>query len=169
MTTAHYSESQTDDAGRRAGDEGAVRELFRRLLEAWAAGDAERYGALFTEDADYVAFDGVNQKGRAAIVSGHRPLFEKWLHGSRLTGEVTGVRFLASDVALVHASGGTVLKGKKKPDATRRSIQSLVAVNGEDGWRFTSFHNTRVRGIGSFQGVLLWKVTDTLWRLFGSR
>ncbi|MGC5172032.1 SgcJ/EcaC family oxidoreductase [Microbacterium sp. DT81.1] len=169
MTPEYHSHLATDEHGRRGGDEGAVRELFRRLLEAWAAGDAERYGALFTEDADYVAFDGVNQKGRAAIVGGHRPLFEKWLKGSALTGEVTGVRFLAPDVALVHASGGTLLKGKKKPDATRRSIQSLVAVNGEDGWRFTSFHNTRVRGIGSFQGVLLWKMTDTLWRLFGPR
>ena len=68
-----------------AQDEMAVRQLFQAQMAAWDAGDAEAYGALFTEDADYLAFDGVNQKGRAAIIAGHKPLFEKFLraHGSR--------------------------------------------------------------------------------------
>jgi len=69
-------------------DEMAVRQLFQALNAAWAAGDAVAYAALFTEDADYLAFDGVNQKGRAAIIAGHKPLFEKFLKGSRLTGDI---------------------------------------------------------------------------------
>ncbi|MEZ4678687.1 MAG: SgcJ/EcaC family oxidoreductase [Caldilineaceae bacterium] len=44
------------------GDEAAVRQLFQQLMDAWAAGDAHAYTALFTADADYIAFDGVNQK-----------------------------------------------------------------------------------------------------------
>lgn len=39
-------------------DERAIRELFEKLLEDWARGDGEAYGSRFTEDADYVAFDG---------------------------------------------------------------------------------------------------------------
>ena len=39
-------------------DERAVRVLFEKLLEDWARGDGEAYGSRFTEDADYVAFDG---------------------------------------------------------------------------------------------------------------
>src|SRR5688500_18536840 len=49
--------------GADPADEQAVRDLFRRLLEAWGRGDGDAYGALFTEDADYVAFDGSSRRG----------------------------------------------------------------------------------------------------------
>jgi hypothetical protein len=49
-------------------DETAVRGLFQQLLDAWGRGDGAAYAALFTEDADYVAFDGSRTVGRQAIV-----------------------------------------------------------------------------------------------------
>jgi hypothetical protein len=39
-------------------DEQEIRELMDRLSDSWARGDAQAYGAEFTEDCDYVAFDG---------------------------------------------------------------------------------------------------------------
>ena len=151
-------------------DEIAVRQLFQSLLDAWGAGDAAAYAALFREDADYVAFDGVNQKGRAAILAGHKPLFERFLKGSRLTGEITSVRFLASDVALIHAAGSTVLAGKPEPSPERASIQTLVAVRRDGEWHFTAFHNTRVRPIGGgFGGLLAWWLADLFWKLLGPK
>lgn len=152
-----------------ADDEAALRALFERLLTTWAGGDAAAYGALFTEDADYVAFDGVNQRGREAIVRAHRPLFEKYLKGSRLIGELTSLRLLAPDVALLHASGGTVLRGQTAPEPARASVQSLVAVKLGHSWLFTSFHNTRLRPLAGFREVLLWNATDGLWRLLGPK
>ena len=41
----------------RTADEEAIRALFGWLLDAWARGDGQRYGALFTEDAEYVAIE----------------------------------------------------------------------------------------------------------------
>src|SRR5918993_907473 len=39
-------------------DERAIRDLFRRLLDDWARGDGNAYGSRFTENADYVAYNG---------------------------------------------------------------------------------------------------------------
>ena len=48
-------------------------------------------------------------------------------------------------------------------------IQTLVAVREGDEWRFTAFHNSRVRPIGGGPaGFLIWALTDKLWRIFAS-
>jgi len=124
-------------------DETAVRGLFQRLLDAWGRGDGSAYGALFTADADYVAFDGSRTVGRQAIAESHQRLFDTWLKGTRLTGRIEAVRFLCPDVALVHATGGTIFAGESAPRPSRDSIQTLVAVKRDGEWRFTAFHNSR--------------------------
>ena len=43
--------------------EAAIRDLFRQLLDAWGRGDGPVYGALFTDEAEYVAFDGSIRRG----------------------------------------------------------------------------------------------------------
>src|SRR5690242_21322881 len=77
-----------------------VRAVLGRLTEAWNDGDATAYGRLFTEDADYVTFFGLNFPGREAIESSHRALFEGPLKGSKLTGQLGAaakVRFVRSE------------------------------------------------------------------------
>jgi uncharacterized protein (TIGR02246 family) len=135
-------------------DEQAVRDLFRELLEAWGRGDGPAYGALFTEDADYVAFDGSNRRGSQAIASEHQQLFDTWLKGTRLVEQIDSLRFLGPDVALVHATGGTIFPGQRDERGRRPSIQTLVAVKRGDAWRFTAFHNTRIVRRNAFQWVL---------------
>jgi uncharacterized protein (TIGR02246 family) len=146
--------------------EEAIRDLFRRLLDDWGRGDGTAYGSRFTEDADYVAFDGSRTTGRRTIAASHQQLFDKYLKGTSLTGRVESVRFLCPDVALVHATGGTVMRGKSRPSPERDSIQTLVAVRHGDEWRFAAFHNCRVRPINSGRGFVIWALTDKLWRLF---
>lgn len=148
----------------------ALHRLLQALIDAWAAGDADAYADLFTEDAAYIGFDGVTQAGRAAIAETHRPLFGKWIKGSRLIGNPPNIRFLAPDVALIHSQGDTVLAGKATPEPERESVQTLVAVKQDGIWRFTAFHNTRLRPIGqSFGGVVAWTLADLTWRVFGPK
>ena len=148
----------------------ALHTLLQALFTAWAAGDADAYAELFTEDADYIAFDGVNQSGRAAIARGHRPLFERWLRGSRLVGDTPKIRLLAPAVALIHVRGNTLLAGKSVPEPGRKSVQTLVAVKQQGSWRFTAFHNTRLRPIQpGLGGVIAWKLADLSWRVFGAK
>ena len=130
----------------------AVRELFQRMLAAWGRGDGQAYGAPFTDDATYVGFDGSHTVGRDAIAVSHQRLFDTWLKGTRLVGQVDSVRLLAPDVALVRATGATVMPGKDRP--VRPSIQTLVAVKRDDDWRFAAFHNTRVVHRNAMQWII---------------
>jgi len=148
-------------------DEAKIGALFEDLLEDWGRGDGEAYGSRFTDDADYVAFDGSRTTGRREISASHQRLFDKFLKGTRLTGRILSIKFPSPDVALVHATGGTIMRGKTKPSPERDSIQTLVAVREGSEWRFAAFHNCRVRPIGNNAATfLLWAVTDWLWRIF---
>jgi uncharacterized protein (TIGR02246 family) len=150
----------------RAADEREIRGLHRRVLDAWDAGDGEAFAAPFADDAVFVGFDGSVMRGREQIASVHQELFDRWLKGSRLVEERTEVRFVAPEVAIVSAIGGTVMRGKTEPAPERDSIQTLVAVREEGRWSFTSFQNTRIRPIGAGPAsALLWLVPDKLWRL----
>jgi uncharacterized protein (TIGR02246 family) len=161
------TEKTTRTIGARNPDEVAIRELFGLLLDDWSRGHGEAYGSRFTEDADYVAFDGTRTRGRREIAASHQRLFDKFLKGTRLTGRILSIKFPSPDVALIHATGGTVMRGKTKPSPERDSIQTLVAVREGAEWRFAAFHNSRVRPIGSNAATfLLWAVTDRLWRIF---
>ena len=151
-----------DLAAERDADTAAVRALFAELIAAWGRGDGHAYGALFTDDADYVGFDGSHTKGRRAIAEWHQKLFETWLKGTRLTGQIEGLRFLSPDVALVLATGATLMPGKDRP--VRPSIQTLVAVKRDGTWRFASFHNTRIVHRNALQWMLFGIATKVFRR-----
>lgn len=128
-----------------ADEELAVRELLQRLNEAW--GNTDAYVELFTEDADYVAFDGSRVKGRKGIEEMHRPLFERFMKDSRLVGQdqSTTVRFLTPDVALIHSKGAVIRAHQKSPSRRAISVPFVVAVKREGRWLITAFQNTRYR------------------------
>src|SRR5918998_4884045 len=123
-TTMHEEKTNTI----RSADEAAVRDLYRELMDGWNRGSGEDFAAVFTEDGDLVAFDGTHFEGREEIAPFHQELFDRWMKGSRLVGQVKDVRFLSSDVALIHAVGSTVMRGESEPSPERDSIQTLVAV-----------------------------------------
>jgi uncharacterized protein (TIGR02246 family) len=149
-------------------DEAAIRRLYEQAMDAWNKGSGEAFAAVFTEDGDLVAFDGTHFKGRKEIAPFHQRLFDTYLKGTRLVGTVTDVRFLRSDVAVSHARGGTIMRGKSTQAAERDSIQTLVAVNRRGDWRFAAFQNTRVRPMAG-SAAFIWLFTDWLWKVFGSK
>jgi uncharacterized protein (TIGR02246 family) len=159
--------SDTRSHQERAADERAIRALHGRMLEAWGAGDGEAFAAPFSDDAVFIGFDGSVMRGRQQIASTHQEVFDRWMKGTRLAEERTEVSFPDPDVAIVHALGGTVMRGKSEPAPERDSIQTLVAARDASGWSFVSFQNTRIRPIGAGAvSALLWLVPDRLWRLF---
>jgi hypothetical protein len=84
------------------------------------------------------------------------------MKGTRLAEERTEVSFVHPDVAIVHALGGTVMRGKSEPTPERDSLQTLDA----GGWSFVSFQNTRIRPIAAGAvSARLWLVPDKLWWL----
>jgi len=179
MTNEHTDHSATNNLDRTmptrqeaaandSADEAAVRALYQQLMDGWNQGSGEAFAAVFTEDGDLVGFDGTHLKGRQEIAPFHQQLFDKWLKGSRLVGQVKDVRFLSPDIAVMHAVGGTVMRGKSEPTPERDSIQTLVATRQEgDEWRLAAFQNTRLHPINnSAITFLIWTLSDLLWKVF---
>ncbi len=136
-----------------ADDEGLIRSLFQNLLDSWGSGDGYAYASHFTPDSDYIAFDGTHRKGREENAAAHQQLFETWLKGTRLTGQIKGIRFLSPEIAIVHAAGG-MLMTKHSTQPKRQSIQTLIAVKNASTWRFTAFHNFRVQHRNWLQSII---------------
>jgi uncharacterized protein (TIGR02246 family) len=147
-------------------DEAAVCALYEQLMEGWNSGSGAAFAAPFAEDGDLIGFDGTHLKGREEIAAFHQPLFATYLKGTRLVGRVISVRFPSPNVALIHAIGGTVMRGKAAPAPERDSIQTLVATQGVDAWHLAAFQNTRIRPIGrNAGGTFVWLLSDWLWKL----
>lgn len=131
--------------------ESPVRALSEQLMDGWNQGNVEAFAAPFAEDADFV----------------HQPLFDKRLQGTRLTGEVSSIRFLSTELAIMHAVGRTTMRNQSKSAPERDSLQTLVAAKRNAEWHLVAFHNTRVRPIGrSAGGTFVWLAFDWLWKLF---
>ena len=81
-------------------------------------------------------------------------------------GKVEGLRFLRPNVALMHALGGTVMRGKSEPSPGRDSIQTLVATKQEGEWLLAAFQNTRIRPLSAkARPFLAWTLSDLLWKV----
>ncbi|MEY8013774.1 SgcJ/EcaC family oxidoreductase [Mycobacterium servetii] len=128
----------------RRADEDAIRELLDRQIMGWDTGDPHAYASVFTPDADYVTFLGSHYKGREAIATSYAPLFKKLLRGSRLNTEITQLRFLTPDVALIQANAA-VTKGARRRNRRYTRVNTSIAVRTDDGWLLTASQNTTHR------------------------
>lgn len=117
-----------------------IDETLARMVDAWDAGDASAYAEQFTADATYVIFAGALSRGCEQIRRDHESLFAGFLKGSRMRMEVTDVRSLGDDVAVVVSEGG-VGKGRSIP---LDKVQTFVFRRQDDGrWLCEAFQNTK--------------------------
>ncbi|MEU9114033.1 SgcJ/EcaC family oxidoreductase [Streptomyces sp. NPDC048483] len=131
-----------------AADEDRIRSLFARFLQAWTDNDATAFGACFTDDADYVSYDGTRATGRPALQDNHDRLFRGVLAGSALVGELESVRHVTTDVAVLHGTASVLMPWRSELPRRRLSRQTLVVVRtAEAGWRISALHNGRVRPV----------------------
>lgn len=131
-------------SGDQRADEDAIRALVDQQVKGWAAGDAAAYAGVFTADADYITFLGGHCVGRDAIASSYVPLFKKLLKGTQLRIDITQVRFLTADVALVHANA-SVVKRRRRRNRRNTRVNTSVAVRTDGRWRFAASQNTTHR------------------------
>ncbi|WP_374468680.1 SgcJ/EcaC family oxidoreductase [Ferrovibrio sp.] len=137
---------------------GQISALTRRMSDAWNRADAEAYGALFTEESVYIAFDGTRLIGRAANIAHHQLLFDGILRGTRLVFEgLPAIQLLSDSVAIMHAMGSVLMPWQNRVTTSRRSIQTYVVRRDVAGvWRFEAFHNSRCRPVEYPKGLWLY-------------
>jgi len=125
-------------------DEGDIRKVVVGLQEAWNRHDMKTWASLFAKDADFVNVAGWLWKGRDEIQSKHEQAHAFMFRESTLTMDEPVVRFLATDIALVHVTCSLV--GDKNPDGTprqpRKAILTLVLQRQEGTWLIAAAQNT---------------------------
>jgi uncharacterized protein (TIGR02246 family) len=117
-------------AQNRTVDEGAVRDLVARYMDAREKRDGRALETLFTEDADQVTTGGEWRRGRQNLVQGAQASSERNPGARRIILEA--VRFVAPDVAL--ADGRYEI-------GTRRNWTTFVFTRGTGGWRIAAIRN----------------------------
>jgi len=124
-------------------DETKIKEMHANMIEAWNRGSAAAFAAPFAPDADFIAFEGSQLRGRSQIAQFHQMLFDTSLKGTRLDGGVHFVRFLRPDFAVLHAWATTTLPGQTNASSSRDSLQLFVATKHGGYWQFDAMQNSR--------------------------
>lgn len=127
--------------GGTAADLHGVCATLAEMTAAWNRGDADAYGATFTENGTYITFAGTYYDGRRDITEGHRALFNGFVKGSKLADSYLGIRFFGADTAVVTTRGDRY--DRDRPTELSKT-QTYTMVREQDGkWRIAAFHNTK--------------------------
>ncbi|WP_107655556.1 SgcJ/EcaC family oxidoreductase [Nocardia suismassiliense] len=134
----------TPDGGTAADAQGVCATLAE-LNAAWAQGDADAYGALFTENGTYTTFTGTHYEGRRDITESHRALFNGVLKGSKLADSYLGIRLFGADTAVVTTRGDRY--DDERPSKLSKTA-TFTMVREQDGqWRIAAFQNTQRKSV----------------------
>jgi uncharacterized protein (TIGR02246 family) len=140
-----------------------LQELMDQLTNSWSAGNGQEFGASFTDNAHFVAFDGTVLEGPAAIGQYHQAAFDRYLQNTRLVVSVDGTRAIDESALLVFASGGIQSKSGGAVMLTGESLQTIVVVLQDGKARVLAFQNTRKRPITDGDSASVWREFDRLW------
>lgn len=88
-----------------AANAGAVRETLQGVYDAWAANDADAFGALYVEDTT-VVLPGSYKYGKNEVRNYMAAAFDGPLKGSRGIDEPRNVRFVDESTAVVVSEAG---------------------------------------------------------------
>ena len=107
---------------KRATDDEAVRAAVKDFVKTFEKGDAKALTALWTEEGEYVAGDGVTLRGRAAIENGYSQFFKK-NPDVRLDLTIESVHFISHDDAVVEGTA----RSDKAGEVTSSRVSALYA------------------------------------------
>jgi uncharacterized protein (TIGR02246 family) len=88
MTTSHSTEAE-------------IKEIVRRLEDAWNAGDASAWVQDCLEDTDFINIRGDVMPDREASEKRHAHMFAGPFRGSRIVFSIRRIRHLSADAAIV--------------------------------------------------------------------
>lgn len=121
--------------------ESQISELFSRMTQAWEDGNGAAWGESFIPDADFTVWFGMELEGRKAIAGGHQFIFDNFYGGTSYQLVVRKVRFLTSEIVIVHLTGSVVRPGEPLPQEPD-TVPMAVVQSTDSGWKVVAFHNT---------------------------
>lgn len=130
-------------------DRAAIGAVLERQASAWAAGDAEAFGADALDGVVFTNVVGMFSVGLAPFVGQHAHIFSTIYKGSRMSQEVVAITLVRPDVAIVDTLATLVGTLHRPPgieliDGAVRTRLEQVMVKGDGGWKVASFHNVAI-------------------------
>lgn len=126
-----------------AADEAAIRDNVRQLETGWNTKQGALFAQPFVEDADYVVINGRHISGRATLEKEHQRIFDTVYRNTTLQLSVKHIRFLRSDVAVVHVNGHR--NGPKaEPELESDAFMTMVMTKVKNRWQIVAFQNTKI-------------------------
>jgi len=129
---------KTDD---KSEDAAAIRANVEQMVKGWNMKSGAEFAKPFAEDADYIIINGMLLKRREAIGQEHQRIFDTVYKDTKLKIEIRQVRFLRSDVAIIHTKANVVKKDDAFP-AVAGAFPSLVLSKDGGKWQIVAFQNT---------------------------
>ena len=136
-----FSGQTVDSHDNRTADEAAMRESVKQMETGWNTKSGALFAKPFAEDADYVVINGNYIKGRAVIETQHQRIFDTIFKDTTISLTVKQIRFLRSDVAVVHVSGQRVSPTK---ELSEDAMITMMMTKEKQGWVIAAFQNTAV-------------------------
>jgi uncharacterized protein (TIGR02246 family) len=125
-------------------DAEAVRKLPQTFCDAWAKHDGHQLATIMADDVDFVNVGAHWLHGRADFEKYHSRLLSGRFKEANITLLETEVRFLQSDMAVVHWSWK--IDGDKNSDGTPRQqrfgLMTMVAQKRSGAWQVVVAQNT---------------------------
>ncbi|MGW3359727.1 SgcJ/EcaC family oxidoreductase [Streptomyces bungoensis] len=122
-------------------DKAAIAALPQRVVEAWAAHDADAFANVFTPDGTMI-IPGHFQKGRDAIRAFLTQAFQGAFKGTRVTGTPVDLRFANAESGILITQGGILAPGETEPSAERAVHASWVVIKREGQWYLAAYQNS---------------------------
>ena len=144
-------------ASAAARDEEAARIAVSRFAEAWNRHDMDAFGALFTQDADFVNVTGQLWKGRKEIQRRHAythgaipreavpeaaPANYAIFKSSTYQFDRIDVRMVRSNPAIAH--GAWTMQGDTRTAEPRRGMMTFTIIRDGDNWLYEAVQNTEI-------------------------
>ncbi len=117
----------------------AIRALFDRLYAAWAAGDADAFADLYTEDAT-VIMPGVFHKGQSTVRDFMAGAFAGPLKGSTGVDDPIDIR-VVGDTAIVVSKAGILMPGEREVPSDQERHATWVLSKQDDRWLVAAYAN----------------------------
>ncbi|MGH3939169.1 MAG: SgcJ/EcaC family oxidoreductase [Pseudonocardiaceae bacterium] len=132
-------------SGSCVADQEEMRAVPERIVDGWAANDADAVAAVFTTGTDFVIGDGTFLRGREELRRYLADGFAGFLKDTRVTAPVQSVRCLSSTVGVVHTLGGILLPGETEVPPERQGIQVFIVTKHGGEWLVNVYQNTRIK------------------------
>jgi uncharacterized protein (TIGR02246 family) len=129
-----------------------IKKLYEQLITFWNMRSGDKMSSLFTDDGSIIGFDGTQENGRENISAHLNEIFKNY-SSNPFVYLIREVRFLSDTTALLRAVAGIMPEYGAEMNSDLNTIQSVVAVKKNEGWKVALLQNTPASWLGRPEDV----------------